>query len=138
MVAGVGRALAGLAVLAACHGEPAAGEACSCTPANASRTKTVNEDAPMDGVRLLARLRRHRADVAAARTPRDIKVQDDELRFAILEFCQPCGDWVTDRLTIEEMFPLARLDEATRGVCLGLVLPDGTTVWGDARPKNCR
>jgi len=41
---------------------------------------------------------------------RDIKVFDDELRFAILSFCQPCGGWVGDRLTIEAMFPLQRLD----------------------------
>ena len=92
----------------------------------------------MDGTSLLLRLRRHRQDVANGRNPRDVKVQDDELRFAILEFCQPCGDWVKDRLTIEDMFPLGRLDLATKGVCMGLVLADGTTAWGDARPKNCR
>lgn len=127
-----------LALLAACKQAPATDEPCACTPANTSRTKTVYEAAPMDGISLLARLRRHRQDVADGKNPRDVKVQDDELRFAILEFCQPCGSWVTDRLTIDEMFPLARLDEATRGVCMGLVLTDGTTAWGDARPKNCR
>lgn len=132
------RVVALLVMLAACSSEPAPTEPCTCVPANASRTKTVHEAAPMDGTSLLARLRRHRQDVANGANPRDVKVQDDELRFAILEFCQPCGAWVTDRLTIEEMFPLARLDEASRGVCMGLVLRDGTTAWGDARPKNCR
>jgi len=92
----------------------------------------------MDGVSLLARLRRHRQDVANGMNPRDVKVVDDELRFAILAFCQPCGAWVGDRLTIEEMYPLGRLDEAVGAVCMGLVLRDGSTAWGDARPQNCR
>ncbi|CAN5784930.1 hypothetical protein BH11MYX3_BH11MYX3_27150 [soil metagenome] len=134
----VARALGILfALLGACRGEPTE-TACSCTPANTSRTRTVHEAAPMDGVSLLARLRRHRSDVAQGKNPRDIKMGDDELRFAIVEFCQPCGDWVTDRLTVDEMFPLGKLDQATRGVCMGLVLGDGTTAWGDARPQNCR
>lgn len=134
----LGRALACIAVVAACKSEPAPNEPCSCTPSNMSRTKTVHEDAPMDGTSLLLRLRRHQQDVVNGKNPRDIKVADDELRFAILEFCQPCGDWVRDRLTVEEMFPLGRLAEATKGVCMGLVLADGTTAWGDARPQNCR
>jgi len=134
----LGRAVACFAVLAACKSEPARNEPCSCTPANMSRTKTMHEDAPMDGASLLLRLRRHQQDVANGRNPRDIKVADDELRYAILEFCQPCSEWVPDRLTIEEMFPLGRLGEATKGVCMGLVLRDGTTAWGDARPQNCR
>jgi len=132
------RALACLFVMAACKSGPAKDEPCSCTPANVSRTKTLHEAAPMDGQSLLIRLRQHRQDVKSGKTPRDIKVADDELRFAILEFCQPCGDWVPDRLTIEEMFPLDRLDAATKGVCMGLVLTDGTTAWGAARPQNCR
>lgn len=132
------RAVLCLIAVTACRGEPAQEGPCSCTPSNVSRTKTVHEDAPMDGVSLLARLRKHRLDVAQGKNPRDIKVADDELRFAILEFCQPCGDWVTDRLTVEEMFPLGELDRATRGVCMGLVLRDGTTAWGAARPQNCR
>jgi hypothetical protein len=132
------RLAACLVLLIACKSEPARDEPCSCTPANMSRTKTVHEDAPMDGVSLLQRLRRHVRDVAAGVNGRDIKVLDDELRFAMVEFCQPCGDWVPDRLTIEEMFPLKRLDQAVRGVCMGLVLQDGTTAWGGARPQNCR
>jgi hypothetical protein len=127
-----------LAVLAACKSEPARDEPCSCTPANVVRTKTVHETAPLDGVSLLARLRRHRDDVRAGKNPRDIKVGDDELRFSILELCQPCGDWVKDRATMEELYPLDRLDGAVKGVCMGLVLPDGTTAWGAARPQNCR
>ncbi|MBA3451632.1 MAG: hypothetical protein H0T42_00890 [Deltaproteobacteria bacterium] len=87
---------------------------------------------------LLTRLRRHRDDVAHGKNPRDIKVIDDQLRFAIIDFCQPCAHWVTDRLTVEEMFPIGRLDEAVRGVCMGLVLRDGATVYGDARPSSCR
>jgi hypothetical protein len=132
------RLAACVVLLIACKSEPARDEPCRCTPANVSRTKTVHEAAPMDGVSLLQRLRRHVRDVAAGVTPRDIKLFDDELRFAMVEFCQPCGDWVPDRLTVEEMFPLGRLDQAVRGVCMGLVLRDGTTAWGDARPQNCR
>lgn len=92
----------------------------------------------MDGISLLARLRRHKSDVALGKNPRDIKVVDDQLRFAIIDFCQPCAHWVEERLTVEEMFPLDRLDDATRGVCMGLVLRDGTTAWGEARPPACR
>lgn len=132
------RAVLAVALIAACKGAPASDEPCTCTPANVSRTKTVHEAAPMDGVSLLARLRRHRQDVANGMNPRDVKVVDDELRFAILAFCQPCGAWVGDRLTIEEMYPLGRLDEAVGAVCMGLVLRDGSTAWGDARPQNCR
>ena len=39
---------------------------------------------------------------------------------------------------MEDMFPLARLDDAASAVCLGLVLYDGTTVYGNARPPACR
>jgi hypothetical protein len=111
---------------------------CRCTPSNASRVRSVDEAAPFDGAALLAKLREHRNLVLAQRNPRDIKVFDDELRFAIANFCEPCNDWVSDRMTIEELYPLARLDDATRAVCLGLVLRDGTTLYGDARPQNCR
>ena len=93
---------------------------------------------PLDGRSLIAQLVRHRQLVRENRNPRDIKVFDDELRFAVLSFCQPCGSWVGDRLTIEAMFPLQRLDDAVDGVCMGLVLRDGTTVYGDARPPACR
>jgi hypothetical protein len=126
-----------LAGLLACHEPPAAGQACTCTPGNVSRTKLA-DGTTLDGPALLNQLRRHQRDVAQHRTPRDIKVFDDELRFAILSFCQPCGSWVGDRLTIEAMFPLQRLDDAVDGVCMGLVLRDGTTAYGDARPAACR
>jgi len=56
----------------------------------------------------------------------------------VIELCQPCGDWVADRMTMEELFPLERLDQAVRATCMGLVLADGTTAWGTARPQNCR
>jgi len=132
------RALVASLVLVACREPAPRDEGCTCTPGDTGRIKGLREDAPMDGVSLLARLRRHRSDVALGRNPRDIKVIDDQLRFAIVDFCQPCAHWVADRLTIEEMFPLERLDEATRGVCMGLVLRDGTTVYGEARPPACR
>jgi len=126
-----------LAMIAACQRPPADDGVCSCTPGNLSRTKLA-DGSSLDGATLLGKLRRHRRDVEQHKTPRDIKVFDDELRFEISNFCQPCGDWVKDRMTIEDMFPLARLDDATTGVCMGLVLRDGTTAYGDARPRACR
>jgi hypothetical protein len=131
--------LAGLTALGAtgCKPSPESGAACSCTPGNASRTQ-LGDGSFMDGASLLGKLRLHRQQVEQHRTPRDIKVFDDELRFAILGFCAPCSDWIQDRMTIEQMFPLARLDEATSAVCLGLVLRDGTTAWGETRPPACR
>lgn len=125
-------------VLVACTKEKAADGPCTCTPANTIRTKGIADTAPPDGAALVSRLRRHRDDVRAGRNPRDIKVQDDQLRFLVVELCQPCGDWVADRMTMEELFPLGRLDEAVRATCMGLVLTDGTTAWGTARPQNCR
>jgi hypothetical protein len=111
---------------------------CRCTPGNASQTRSVAESAPMDGRALLERLRRHKRLVGEGRNPRDVKVFDDELRHALLSFCQPCSAWVGERMTMEEMFPLHRLDEATSAVCMGLVLRDGTTAYGEARPRACR
>jgi len=129
--------LAGLAGLAACQGKPVDDGVCRCTPGNQSRTK-ARDGAFLDGRALLDRLRRHRRDVEQHRNPRDIKVDDDELRLEVTSFCQPCGDWIRDRMTIEDLFPLARLDDSASAVCLGLVLRDGTTVYGDARPRACR
>jgi hypothetical protein len=127
-----------LAALAACRdARPADDSACRCTPGNVSRTHLA-DGTVLDGATLLGKLRRHKRDVEQHRMPRDIKVDDDELRFAILSFCQPCGSWVGDRMTIEEMYPLQHLDDAADGVCMGLVLRDGTTVYGDARPRACR
>ena len=93
---------------------------------------------PLDGPALVAALRRHVRDVRLGKEARDIKVLDDELRFAIIDFCSPCGGWVADRMTIEEMFALERLDDAQSAVCMGLVLRDGTTVYGSTRPAACR
>src|SRR5262249_13344916 len=124
-----------LATVAACHDTPPADDGvCRCTPGNLSKTKLADGTA-LDGAGLLGKLRHHRQDVEQHRNPRDIKVFDDELRFQISNFCQPCGDWIKDRMTIEDMFPIARLDDAASAVCLGLVLRDGTTVYGDARPR---
>jgi hypothetical protein len=125
-----------LPTLGACKNAPQATR-CTCTPDNVARTK-LRDGNVLDGAALITRLRRHRDDVAEHRTPRDIKIDDDELRLAIADYCQPCGDWITDRMTLEEMFPLARLDDAADAVCLGLVLRDGTRAYGDARPPVCR
>lgn len=92
----------------------------------------------MTGEELLAALRRHAQDVRLGKNSRDIKVVDDELRFTIASFCQPCGAWVGDAMRIDQMFPMDRLNEAVRGICLGLVLRDGTIAYGDARPPACR
>jgi hypothetical protein len=125
------------AVVAGCRGEPTDDGACRCAPANRVRTRRPDGSA-LDGATLLASLRRHKRDVALKRPGRDVKLFDDELRLELTEFCQPCGDWVQDRMTIEDMFPLDRLDDAVAGVCMGLVLRDGTTAYGNARPRACR
>ena len=107
-----------LAVIAGCHDEPAK----ACAPAG----KTKPE--------LLQLLRRHRAMVAqGGANGRDIKLVDDEIRIAESLACQPC-EWVGDRLTVDQMVPLARLDDAVGTACLGLILRDGSTVFGSARP----
>jgi hypothetical protein len=126
-----------LGALGACRATPADDGVCRCTPGNQSRTK-LGDGTYLDGAALLGKLRRHRRDVEQRRNPRDIKVDDDELRLELASFCQPCADWVKDRVTIEELFPLHRLDDAASAVCLGLVLRDGTTAYGDARPRACR
>jgi hypothetical protein len=131
-------AAAAAAALGACRGEAEDAGPCTCTPGNASRTRSADEAAPMDGPALLQRLRTHKRYVEENRNPRDVKVFDDELRYAILEFCQPCSRWVGERMTMEQMFPLDRLGEATSAVCMGLVLRDGTVAYGDARPRACR
>jgi hypothetical protein len=116
-------------LVAACHGAPASSATCACTPGEASSIPGA-----LDGEALLGRLRHHRADVAAGRNGRDVKMFDDELRFAVADFCRPCGAWIKDTMRIDEMFPIDRLDDATRAVCMGLVLRDATTVYGSARP----
>jgi hypothetical protein len=126
-----------VAALVGCRGAPTDDGVCRCTPDNRVRTRRVDGSA-LDRTTLLARLRRHKNDVALQRPGRDVKLLDDELRLELTEFCQPCSDWVKDRLTIEDMFPLDRLDDAVAGVCMGLVLRDGTTAYGNARPRACR
>lgn len=111
---------------------------CTCVPENTSRITSPLATGPLTGAGLVAALRRHATDVRLGKNPRDIKLDDDELRFAIIDFCQPCGGWVHDRMTMEEMFPLDRLDDAASAVCMGLVLRDGTTAYGSTRPKSCR
>jgi hypothetical protein len=123
--------------LAACGGKPA-DATCTCTPGNSGKVKGPRDAEPMTGESLLAALRRHKQDVDLKKTPRDIKVTDDEVRFQIIDFCQPCADWVNDRMTMEEMFPLERLGDAKSAVCMGLVLRDGSTVYGSTRPPACR
>jgi hypothetical protein len=126
---------AGLVAAAATAGCGARSDdaACRCTPDNHARTRRP-DGSVRDGATLLAELRRHQRDVAMQRPARDIKLVDDELRLAVSELCQPCS-WVGDRMTIEAMFPMDRLDDATGAVCMGLVLRDGTTAWGDTRPR---
>jgi hypothetical protein len=127
-----------LALFAACRGDPAATDpTCRCTPENRARTRLPGGEA-LDGAALVAKLRRHARDVALHRPARDIKVFDDELRLQLSEFCQPCSAWVGDRMTIEDMFPLDRLDDAVSAVCMGLVLRDGSTLYGSTRPAACR
>ena len=133
------RAITTAAVLAIGCKQPAeeAGP-CACVPGNTARITSPIAAEPLTGVTLLAALRRHATDVRLGKGARDVKVFDDELRFAIIDFCSPCGGWVSDRATMEEMFPLERLDQAVGAVCMGLVLRDGSTVYGSARPKACR
>ena len=129
--------LAILALMASCGSKPV-DTTCSCTPDNVGRVKGRHADAPLTGDTLLAALRKHQQDVRLGKTPRDIKVADDELRFQIIDFCQPCASWVDDRMTMEQMFPLDRSDQARTAVCMGLVLRDGSTIYGDTRPAACR
>jgi len=125
-----------LVAVAGCRGQTEG--PCQCTPENVSRTKRHDQTSPIDSTGLLSLLRRHR-DLDAQNAPRrDLKLVDDEIRITVTSFCQPCGDWVGDRMTVDEMFPLKRLDDATGAVCLGLVLRDGSTAFGDGRPDACR
>src|SRR5262245_5608477 len=117
-----------LAVALAAGRDAAPDAACRCVPENRSRMRAA-DGSVLDGAALLGKLRRHRSDIALHRPGRDVKVFDDELRLQLTEFCQPCSDWVSDRMTIEDMFPLDRLDDAAAAVCMGLVLRDGTTVY---------
>jgi hypothetical protein len=105
------------ALLAGCHDEPVK----ACTPVG----KTKPE--------LLALLRRHRTMTEQTTNGRDVKLVDDEIRLAEALACQPC-EWVGDRLAVDEMVPFARLDDAVGTTCLGLVLRDGSTIYGRARP----
>jgi hypothetical protein len=122
---------------AACRDAPRDDASCRCTPANRSLAR-LPDGSVLDGAALLGKLRRHKTDVSLHRPARDVKVFDDELRLELTGFCQPCSDWVADRMTIEEMFPLDRLDDAVDAVCMGLVLRDGTTAFGSTRPRACR
>jgi len=121
-------ALIAAGCLTAC-GKPAEPRTCDCLPQPAD---------PAGGAAILDGLRRHVAAVRDGKNPRDVKLVDDDLRFAIVNFCSPCGAWVADRTTIEDLYPLDRLDDAARATCLGLELADGTTVYGNARPRACR
>jgi hypothetical protein len=111
---------------------------CTCTPDNVGRVKGRHAAAPLTGDTLLAALRTHVQDVRLNKERRDIKIADDELRFQIIDYCQPCASWVEDRMTMEEMFPLDRIDDARTAVCMGFVLRDGSTIYGSTRPRACR
>ncbi len=131
------RAIVCLVLMIGCS-KPDEPATCACVPNNVGRAKTAGEAAPMTGESLLAALRRHKQDVGLGKNARDIKIVDDELRFRIIDFCQPCASWVDDRMTMEQMFPLDRLDDARSAVCMGLVLRDGMTIYGDTRPRACQ
>ena len=126
--------LALLLVLVGSCKDPVAGP-CTCTPGNT--TKLSHAGAPIDSASVLALVRRHRMLVDQHAQGRDVKLVDDEIRLEVAALCNPCGDWVGDRMTVDEMFPLSRLDDATGAVCLGLTLRDGTTAFGE-RPTACR
>jgi len=130
-------AFAALCALAACGDAAPPSTSCGCTPRNSARSRGP-DGRVRDGAALLAQLRRRQREVSLGKHGRDVKLIDDELRLAVAEYCQPCGAWVGDRRTIAELFPLGRLDDAADLVCLGLVLRDGSTVYGDARPPACR
>lgn len=102
--------------LAGCHEEAPA----ACQPTGTAPAK------------LLTLARRHRTLVDQRAPNRDIKLVDDELRLGMSIACQPCP-WIGDRLTVDEMLPMARLDDATAVTCLGFVLRDGSTVFASAR-----
>jgi hypothetical protein len=106
-----------VALWAGCHDEPMK----ACTPTGHTKPD------------LLVQLRRHRTMVDQRAAGRDVKLVDDEIRIAESLACQPC-EWVGDRSTVDEMVPLAHLDDAVGTTCLGLVLRDGSTVYGRSRP----
>lgn len=106
-----------LIALAACHDDPPRP---ACEPTGTASPK------------MLTLARRHRTLVDQHAPNRDVKMIDDELRLAMSIACQPCP-WVGDRLTVDEMLPMARLDDATAVTCLGFVLRDGSTIYGRAR-----
>jgi len=122
-----------LLVLAGCGKDVDA--PCTCLPANVA--KITQHGAPIDSASVMALLRRHRTMIEQHAQGRDVKLVDDEIRIQVGALCQPCGDWVGDRMTVDEMFPMSRLDDATGAVCLGLTLRDGSTVFG-GRPTACR
>jgi hypothetical protein len=133
----LGIVLVAVALVIGCR-DPAPPDPCTCTPANAGQVRGPRDAPPLDGPALVGRLRVHRQMVRDRRNPRDVKVFDDELRLAIGDFCHPCNDWVRERSTIEELYPIERLDDARSAVCLGLVVRDNATVYGDDRPRACR
>jgi hypothetical protein len=108
---------------------------CTCKPGNT--TKLSHAGAPIDSTSVLALVRRRRTLVDQHAQGRDVKMVDDEIRLEMQALCSPCGDWVGDRMTVDEMVPLARVDDAVGVVCLGLSLRDGTTMFGE-RPTSCR
>jgi hypothetical protein len=67
---------------------------------------------------------------------RQIGVTDDPyIRILTRELCKPCEYWFEENVSIEEMFPLEYLASATKGVCFGLQLKDGTVRYGAYRRR---
>lgn len=103
---------------------------CACTPTAASAKASTA---------ILQLIQRHQAAVLAGdRNGRETQMIDDELRNKSIMACDPCGAWIGDRATAEELYPLAHATDAVGVTCTGLRLRDGTTVYGDAHPAECR
>jgi hypothetical protein len=103
---------------------------CSCSPhAPSSRASAA----------LLELVHRHAHAVRdGQRNGRDTKLIDDELRMQSQILCEPCGAWIGERTTPEEIYPFAREAEAVGVVCTGLQLGDGTIAYGELHPPECR
>ena len=103
---------------------------CECVPTQASSPASAS---------LLDLIRRHQGAVRdGQRNGRGTKLIDDELRLQSSILCQPCGAWIGERATPEEIYPLDRADGAVSVVCTGLRLGDGTIAYGAVHPPECR
>ena len=108
------------------------------TPATCACSPTQPEAAPKASLAIRALVRRHQAAVRDGhRNGRDTKLVDDELRLQSAILCEPCGGWIGERATAEEMYPVDRVEDALGVVCAGFRLRDGTIAYGTAHPPEC-